>query len=239
MIRRLDMALLSDFAEGFLAMTTVIWILNIMTVVPFGHIWMGLSYFFVLLIPVSVLLYTHLKRKKNDVDSLRRLLLSLYGVCLACWVFDIVTTYYAINVKGGTEELNPLGFPFGVFGALVFYVPTSVFIYVLLFQLRHRLSLLVAFLLTFLSLYMGFMNLGAGLENLGFSSNYFPVLLEMTFALLAVLTRSLLAFQIRKRSTTLPKRSAITFPQLPFIVLLVGWLVDETLPQSTSTSFSL
>ena len=195
------MALLSDFTEGFLVMTAVIWILNIMTVVPFGHIWMGLSYFFVLLIPVSVILYTHLKRKKNDIDGLRRLLLSLYGVCLACWVFDIVTTYYALNIIGGAKELNPLGFPFGVFGALIFYVPASVFIYVLLFQLRHRLSLLAAFLLTFLSLYMGFMNPGAGLENLGFSSNYFPLLLEMAFALLIILTKSAFTFQIRKRST--------------------------------------
>ena len=194
------MSILSDFAEGFLAMTVVIWILNIITVVVLGHIWMGISYFFVLLIPVSIILCTHLKRRKNNIDGLRRTLLSLYGVSLACWVFDIVTTHYAINIISRAEELNPLGFPFGVFGALIFYGPASVFIYVLLFQLRHKLSLLAAFLLTFLSLYMGFMNLGAGLENLGFSSNYFPVLLEMTFALLAVLTKSVLAFQMQKRS---------------------------------------
>jgi hypothetical protein len=194
------MALLSNFAEGFLAMTVVIWILNIITVVAFGHIWMGLSYFFILLIPVFIILYAHLKRRRNNIDGLRRILLSLYGVCLACWVFDIVTTHYAINIISRAEELNPLGFPFGVFGALIFYGPASVFIYMLLFQLRHRLSLLATFLLTFLSLYMGFMNLGAGLENLGFSSNYFPVLLEMIFALLAVVMRSVLDFQMRKRS---------------------------------------
>lgn len=141
------------------------------------------------------------KGRKNGIDGLRRLLISLCGLCFACWVFDVVTTHYALNVIGGFEESNPLGFPFGVFGALIFYVPASVFIYVLLFQLRHRLSLSVAFLLTFIALYMGFMNLGAGLQSLGFSSDPFPVLLEMTFALLAVLTRSGLAFQTRKRST--------------------------------------
>lgn len=194
------MTLPNDFAEGFLAMTVVIWTLNIMTVVAFGHVWMGLSYFFVLLIPISMILYTYLKHRKSDIDWIRRILLSLFGVCLACWVFDIVTTSYDLNIIGGVEELNPLGFPFGIFGALIFYLPASVFIYVLLFQLRHRLSLLAATLLTVLSLYMGFKNLGAGLENLGFSSNYSSVLLEMTFALLAVLTKSVLAFQRRKRS---------------------------------------
>lgn len=194
-------ALLSDFAEGFLAMTVVIWILNIITVVPFGHMWMGLSYFFVLLIPVSMILYAHLKRRNSDIDGLRRILLSLFGVCIACWVFDVVTTHYVVNIIGRAEELNPLGFPFGVFGALIFYGPASVFIYVLLFKLKHRLSLLTAFLLAFLSLYMGFMNLRAGLENLGFLSDHIPVLLEMISALLAVVMKSVLGFRIRKGST--------------------------------------
>jgi hypothetical protein len=199
-IGRPDIAL-SYFAEGFLAMTFVIWIINIMTVVRFGHIWMGLLYFFVLLTPICMIIYTHLKGRKNNIDWLRRILLSLFGLCLACWVFDVATTYYVLYVIGGVEELNPLGFPLGVFGALAFYVPASVFIYLLLFQLRHRLSLLAAFSLTFLSLCMGFMNLGAGLENIGFSSDYFSVSLEMTFALLAVLMRPLLALQIWKGST--------------------------------------
>lgn len=195
------MSILRDFAEGFLAMTVVIWILNIMTVVAFGHIWMGLSYFVILLIPMSMILYDHLRRRKSDVDGLRRMLLSLYGICLACWVFDIVTTHYAINIVSRAEELNPLGFPLGIFGALIFYGPASVFIYVLLFKSRHRLSLLAAFLLIVLSLYMSFMNLGAGLENLGFSSNYLPVLLEMIFALGAVLMKSAIGFLMQKRST--------------------------------------
>jgi hypothetical protein len=59
------MSLLSDFAEGFLAMTVVIWALNILTVVAYGHIWMGFSYFFVLLIPVAVILCAHGKAERT------------------------------------------------------------------------------------------------------------------------------------------------------------------------------
>jgi len=83
-----------------------------------------------------------------------------------CWVFDVITTYNAVVVLRAAVEMNPLGWPLGVVGALLFYVPALVFTYLLLFRVGNRLASWVAVLITVLALFFGVMNLGAGLHNL-------------------------------------------------------------------------
>jgi hypothetical protein len=80
-------------------------------------------------------------------------------------MFDIATTFYAINVTGLAIELNPLGWPWGILGALAFFGPSVVFSYFLLFRLREKVSLYAAFPLTLITLGMGMMNLVAGAQN--------------------------------------------------------------------------
>jgi hypothetical protein len=69
-------------------------------------------------------------------------------------------------------EINPLGWPWGVLGALIFYIPALLFTYLLLFRFKNRLSLLAAILITLLALGLGIMNLLAGLHNIGIVEIY-------------------------------------------------------------------
>jgi len=110
--------------------------------------------------------------KFNGSEKLGRILLCLYVVPFVFWAFDISTTFYAINVLEVAGEENPLGWPFGVLGALIFYVPALAFTYLLLFKVKDRYSPLAAILITALALFSGIMNLYAGLHNLGIISNF-------------------------------------------------------------------
>jgi len=92
-------------------------------------------------------------------------LFAFQGVALAFWSFDMLTTYYAIDVTGLAIELNPLGWPLGILGAAAFYMPVLVFSYVLLFRFREKYTLIAAVPLTLLTLGMALMNLVAGAQN--------------------------------------------------------------------------
>ena len=81
-------------------------------------------------------------------------------------MFDVFTTFYAIDYLGIAGETNPLGWPLGALGALFFYVPAYVFTYTLLFRLEGRGPHGVAILITMLSLWLGIMNLFAAVHNL-------------------------------------------------------------------------
>jgi hypothetical protein len=108
--------------------------------------------------------------KLSDTEKLGRILLCFYVVPFVFWAFDISTTFYAINVLGVAGEENPLGWPLGVLGALIFYVPAVAFTYLLLFKVKDRYSPLAATLITALALFSGIMNLCAGLHNLNIIS---------------------------------------------------------------------
>jgi Mg2+ and Co2+ transporter CorA len=110
--------------------------------------------------------------KFNGSEKLGRILLCLYIVTFAFWAFDVSTTFYAINVLGVAGEENPLGWPFGVWGALIFYVPALVFTYLLLFRAKNKYSPGAATLITALALLSGILNLLAGLHNLSIISNF-------------------------------------------------------------------
>jgi len=102
---------------------------------------------------------------RDDSRKWRNLLFSFQGVALGFWMFDIITTIYAINVTGLAIELNPLGWPWGILGAFAFFGPTLVFSYVLLFKMNEKISLYAAVPLTLITLGMGMMNLVAGAQN--------------------------------------------------------------------------
>jgi len=93
------------------------------------------------------------------------LLLYAYIVPFSFWMFDVFTTFYAIG-WGIAVETNPLGWPLGALGALIFYIPAYIFTYMLLFRFQSRSSSWVAILITMLALGLGVMNLGAGLHNI-------------------------------------------------------------------------
>jgi len=122
---------------------------------------------------MSLIASEYLKYKKKEAEKvdgtekLRRILVCLFVVPFVFWAFDACTSFYAIDVLGVAGEENPLGWPFAVLGALVFYVPALAFNYVLLFKVKDRYSPLVAILITALALFSGVMNLCAGLHNLG------------------------------------------------------------------------
>jgi len=179
------MSLLSDFAKGFLAMIMVTGVFNTHLIfVVLNHVQLILLFLTILLIPTSIILYTQLNHRMHHVDKLTRVLVCLNGVSLACWVFDVTSTYNAIDILRQFAEQNSLGWPFGALGALMFYVPAFAFVYLLLFKIKQKVSRFAAVFLTLLAVFMGFLNLGAGLVNFGCSSVYIVVLLETVFVLI-------------------------------------------------------
>ncbi len=181
----MKMSLLRDFAEGFLVLILVVGIFNThLLLVVLSHAQLALLFLAALTIPIFTILYTHLSHRANRVDKLASVLVSLNGASLACWVLDVSSTYYAIDILREYAEQNPLGWPFGALGALTFYVPAFAFVYLLLFKIKRKVSRLAAVFLTLLAVFMGFMNLGAGLQNFGCSTIYIAVLLETVFVVL-------------------------------------------------------
>jgi hypothetical protein len=160
---------LKSLAQGFLVATGLIWIFNIVSLIHSGDAWLGLMYLLILLIPTSSITLLKLKkpifRLPEDSGKWRNLLFSFQGVALGFWLFDIITTFYAINVTRLAIELNPLGWPWGILGALAFYGPAVTFSYVLLFRIKEKVSLFGALPLTLLTIGMGTMNLVAGAQN--------------------------------------------------------------------------
>jgi hypothetical protein len=161
---------LKSLAQGFLVAVGLIWCFNIADLIRGGDAWLGVVYALILLIPASSITYLKLKNHNPKVsteknEKWRGLLFSFQGVALAFWSFDLITTFYAINVTGLAIELNPLGWPLGILGALAYYGPALVFSYVLLFRLKEKVSLVAAVPLTVLTLGMASMNLMAGAQN--------------------------------------------------------------------------
>ncbi len=165
------MGSLKSLAQGFLVATGLIWIFNIASLIRAGDAWLGLTYALILLIPVSSITYlklknTNLKTATGTSEKWRNLLFSFQGVALAFWMFDIATTFYAINVTGLAVELNPLGWPLGILGAFAYYAPTLVFAYILLFKMKESIAFYASIPLTLITLGMGVMNLMAAAQNL-------------------------------------------------------------------------
>ena len=206
------MGSLKSLATGFLVATGLIWIFNIASLIRDGDTWLGLMYLLILLIPASSLTILKLRKARNtrpdDQRNWHNLLFSFQGVALAFWVFDIITTFYAITVTGLAIELNPLGWPLGILGAFAFYGPTIVFSYVLLFRMKEKTALYAALPLTLITLGMGTMNLVAGAQN-------FQVFVDTAYLasgvcydlLVLILIANLAILLTLKRMVTQPKPS--------------------------------
>lgn len=104
--------------------------------------------------------------------NIERALFYLYIVSFCFWAFDVLTTLYVIDYLGVAVELNPLGWPFGAWGALIFYIPALVFTYLLLFRIKNKYSIVAATLITMMALLLGVMNLLAGIHNMQVAALY-------------------------------------------------------------------
>jgi hypothetical protein len=172
------MSFLSDFARGFLAKMVIILILNTIAVGMWGYVEVAILFLLILPIPLSIIAkefseYWKNRKEINWTDKLRRTSTFLYGFSFACWFFDVITTYYAVNVLGVAAEQNPLGWPLGAFGPLTFYVPAFACTYLLIFKVRQGYSLVAGMLISVLASWFGFMNFIAGSQNFGFFTTYF------------------------------------------------------------------
>jgi hypothetical protein len=161
---------LKSIAQGYLAATALIMSLNIASLMKSGDTWLALLYLLISLIPAGSLIYLKFANKNSTAHPLpdekwRNLLFSFQGVALAFWTFDLTTTFYAINVTGLAVELNPLGWPLGILGALAYYGPTIIGSYMLLFKIKDRIAFYAAIPLTLVTLGMSAQNLMAGNQN--------------------------------------------------------------------------
>jgi len=102
-----------------------------------------------------------------DFYKIKPFLLYAYVIPFSFWAFDVITTLYAITFLEVAGELNPLGWPLGVWGALIFYVPALIFTYILMFRIQSEYSIWAAVLITLFAFGLGVMNLLAGLHNIG------------------------------------------------------------------------
>jgi len=205
------MGSLKSLVQGFLVATGLIWLFNIFALFRGGDAWLALLYLLILLIPVSSLTYLKLKNTNpkaapDTSEKWRNLLFSFQGVALAFWMFDIATTFYAINVTGLAVELNPLGWPLGILGAFAYYAPTLIFSYILLFKIKESIALYATIPLTLLTLGMGMMNLMAGAQNFQVFVDTAALATGMRYGLLALIITVNLAVPFAlKRVVTQPK----------------------------------
>ena len=204
------MGSLKSLAQGFLVATGLIWIFNVAALIYGGDTWLGLMYLLILLTPASGILILKLKNTNHappdDSHKWRNMLFSFQGVALGFWMFDIITTFYAINVTRSAIELNPLGWPWGILGAFAFYGPTLVFSYILLFKMKEKVSLYAALPLTLITLAMGVMNLVAGAQNFQVFVDTAALETGIRYSLLAlIVTANLIVPLSLRRMITKPK----------------------------------
>jgi hypothetical protein len=161
---------LKSLGQGFLVALGLVWTINIVSLLRGGDIWLGFAYLLILVMPAISIVY--LKFKTLSTKTTRAVkgqwkgfLFAFQGVALAFWSYDLSTTFYVINITGLGVEKNPLGWPFGLLGALAFYGPVLIFSYALLFRFKEKISFYAAIPLTTLTIAMGMMNLFAGAQN--------------------------------------------------------------------------
>ncbi len=194
------MGSLKSLAQGFLVATGLVWIFNVVALVRGGDAWLGLTYLLILVMAASSIVLLKLKNpNQTSTDTSNKwpsMLFAFQGVALAFWSFDLITTFYAIDVTGLAMELNPLGWPLGILGALAFYGPVLVFSYVLLFRFKERVSFYAAIPLTLVTLGMASMNLLAGAQNFQVFVDTAALATNTRYVLLAVIAALNLAIPL-------------------------------------------
>jgi len=139
--------------------------------------------------------------KTNRSRRWRELVFSFQGIALACWTFDLMTTYYAVDVTRLAVEINPLGWPLGILGAFAYYGPTMVLSYCLLFKMKESISLYASIPMTAVMLGMGAMNLIAGAENYKVFMYTVTISTDVYYGLLALIITVNLAIQLTLKRT--------------------------------------
>jgi len=167
------LGLLGDFTRAFLLVTTTILVLGIITFFILETTLAALFFLLILMAPISIIIYRYVKRKTeteeaNLLDILRQILVYIYVISFTSWMFDVGTTHYVLDVLSINIELNPLGWPLGALGALLFFIPAMILTYLLLFRVKKIYAILVAIIITVLTLYHGFQNFIAAGQNLSF-----------------------------------------------------------------------
>jgi hypothetical protein len=184
---------LQSLTKGFFSMAIAISIFCILNIFRSGDAWLGALYSLILLIPLFELGYiwkTKRNTEKTNTNSYQKwshLLFALQGAALACWAYDLATTFYAIDIARVAYEVNPLGWPLGALGAFAYYVPTIILTYILLFRIKQKTSIYAAVPVTAVALFMGSMNLNAGIGNFQFFVTYAWLPLEIRYSLLATI----------------------------------------------------
>jgi len=183
---------LKSLAAGFAAMTILVWTCNATILFRAQNAWLATFGLLVLMLSLSSAASLWLIRKRNatikaePAGRWRSILFSLQGAALACWMFDLATTYFAIDVAHVAVEVNPLGWPLGLLGALAYYGPTLTLSYVLLFRVRETVSLYAAVPITVVALFMGLMNLHVGTLNLQVFTGAASVVTELGYGFVAL-----------------------------------------------------
>jgi hypothetical protein len=173
---------LENFAKGVLSTTSIIWIVYcLLLIVTSTSLLFGSIGLIVLVVPFGMVSYQFIKkvRQKEEntqktIKKVKDLLISLQGFGIACWLFDIFTTFFALDVIRQANsyylwskyvEVNPLGWPLGIVVGLIAYVPSGLAVYYLLYKIKTTESLIAALFIAGLSFGVGFINLFSGIVN--------------------------------------------------------------------------
>lgn len=202
------MRAVASMIKGLTVTASLIMIYTAIRLMSVGDKWLGFSYLLIGFLTFSSLAILHLKTKRfagdysSKSEKWRHTLYFLQGAVLACWIFDIATTFYAINITRLAKEINPLGWPLGILGALAFYGPVLILTGFLM-RSRETFALYGATACTILAFFMGTMNFNAGAQNLVFFLNFavLPSNTRLPLAIAIVCANLLLITSLLKLSS--------------------------------------
>lgn len=159
--------------RGVVATSSLLCLLITLTWLPrYLGLGVSLACFMALTVPFVFNSYRTIDRALQQTINAREavrlakaFLLGLQGLGFACWLFDVISTIFIIDIQQVAIELNFLGWPLSALGALVFYVPMLAVVYFLLYRVKTKFSFYAALIISVLVLFMGALNINASLHN--------------------------------------------------------------------------
>jgi hypothetical protein len=159
--------------RGFVASSSLLCLIITLLWLPhYMGLWASLACFTILAVPFilnSLKTLNHSTQNNHSpqdtVRTVKASLMALQGLGFACWLFDVISTIFIINIQQVAIELNLLGWPLSALGALIFYVPMVLVTYILLYRAKTKLSFYVAVMISVLVLFVGALNINASLYN--------------------------------------------------------------------------
>ena len=169
-----------NIAQGFFLMTNgIVVFITLLWLPSYVNLWIGLSISVAMsilfLLGLAIQVKNWIKKRLNGsiVEQVKTFLMVTQGISLACWFLDIVTTFIVIDIRITGSELNPLGWPNGIIGAAIYYIPVILGTYFLLYKVKSKWSFYGAVILTATTLVMASMNLAAGINNFANALQFF------------------------------------------------------------------